>query len=101
MTGYYILKGDRVIPEPDVITWGKWFETANRQIELTETKSLRISTVFLGLDHSFGDGDTPILFETMVFEHSRPAHELACQRYATIDEARKGHELIVKKWVKK
>ena len=28
----------------------------------------RISTVFLGIDHSFGSSNEPVLFETMVFD---------------------------------
>lgn len=54
---------------PDaVLTWGRWFEHfPNRQVLLTKVSpTVRVSTVFLGLDHQFGDGP-PLLFETMVF----------------------------------
>ena len=51
-------------------------------------KSL-VSTVFLGLDHSF-DGQTPILFETMIFSDLIVNDEYQV-RYATYDEAILGH----------
>lgn len=51
-----------------------------------------VSTVWLGLDHSFG-GDKPILFETMVFgpEGTPEKTDLACWRYSTEQEALEGH----------
>lgn len=49
-----------------------------------------VSTVFLGLDHSFGQGD-PILFETMVF---RDGHGEECERYCTWQEAEAGHRRV-------
>jgi len=54
------------VAEPDPMKWAKWFETAKRQVAKDEIGEAKISTVFLGLDHSFGDGP-PILWETMVF----------------------------------
>ncbi|MDR3083419.1 MAG: hypothetical protein LBV60_21295 [Streptomyces sp.] len=48
-----------------------------------------VSTVWLGLDHSFGAGP-PVIFETMVFRHGSRDDE-DCQRYSTELEARIGH----------
>jgi len=50
-----------------------------------------VSTVFLGLDHGYGT-DLPIVFETMIFGGERDEH---CERYATWDEAKSGHDKIV------
>lgn len=47
-----------------------------------------VSTVWLGLDHSFGDGP-PIIFETMVFGDGDGDQYM--QRYATEEQARAGH----------
>lgn len=47
----------------------------------------RISTLFLGIDHQFGDGP-PLLFETM---WTPPDGEAELRRYSTWDEAEKGH----------
>lgn len=60
-----------------------------------------VSTVLLSFDHSFGHG-APQLFETMVFasdgEEVTSWMDLDCERYATEDEAREGHEKVVEKW---
>lgn len=50
-------------------------------------KRFRISTVWLALDHSFGDGP-PLIFETMVFEGDQPGRR---ERYATLADAQLGH----------
>ncbi len=53
----------------------------------------RVSTVFLGLDHQYGDGP-PLLFETMVFPKDSYS-DLYCERYSTYDEAEAGHAKAV------
>jgi hypothetical protein len=57
-----------------------------------------VSTVWLGLDHSFG-GYPPLIFETMVFvrdeareDNRRMLFDLDATRYPTEHEARVGHE---------
>lgn len=59
-----------------------------------EIHDSRISTVFLGLDHSFRPGAKPIVFETMVF--GGPLDD-GCVRYCTRDEAREGHAEMVRR----
>lgn len=49
-----------------------------------------VSTVWLGLDHSFGTGP-PLIFETMVFGLGSGFAELDCRRYSTLEQARAGH----------
>lgn len=51
-------------------------------------KQILVSTVFLGLDMSFGDGD-PLLFETMVFNGPL---DNEMDRYSSWVEAEAGHE---------
>jgi hypothetical protein len=51
-----------------------------------------VSTVFLGLDHSFGGGP-PLLWETMIFGGKHNDYQT---RYTTYDEARLGHDLAVR-----
>jgi hypothetical protein len=65
MNKHYILEG-KDIKEVDLMTWAKWFGKAERHIGDDTVEGVRISTVFLGLDHSFGAG-SPVLFETLVF----------------------------------
>lgn len=59
----------------------------------------RVSTVWLGLDHGFGEVG-PLIFETMVFPKDSFS-ELDCQRYSTEDQARAGHDAMVEKWQSK
>lgn len=51
---------------------------------------ITVSTVFLQLDHSFGD-EEPVLFETLVFGGP---HDGYMQRYHTWDEAINGHKEV-------
>jgi len=66
MTDTYILDGRNPIPCADFMTRARWFETSDRQVAKTDFGDVRVSTVFLGLDRSFGQGP-PLLFETMIF----------------------------------
>jgi hypothetical protein len=92
MTDTYILKGRTPVPEPDIIAWGDWFATADRQVADTMCDEVRVSTVFLGLDHGFGGRRE--LYETMLFVNGASED---CERYCTWDEAAEGHQ----RWVKK
>ncbi len=68
---YYILdEHDQLVGVNDVSVWGRWFETATRRVALTRFCGQEVSTVFLGLDHSFGEGP-PVLWETMIFRGRR------------------------------
>jgi hypothetical protein len=52
---------------------------------------VEVSTVFLGVDHSFGSG-RPLLFETMVFGGELDEEQV---RYSTEAEALAGHSAMV------
>jgi hypothetical protein len=53
---------------------------------------VQVSTVFLGLDHNFGFGRKPLLFETMIFGGK---HDQYQERYSTYKEAEKGHAVAL------
>lgn len=89
--GRYILDGHKAVPEPDLLKWGQWLETANRHVGQDEIGTARVSTVFLGLDHSFGDGP-PLLFETMVFGGKMDGETW---RYETWEQAAAGHKAVI------
>ncbi len=94
----------------NLMEWANWFETTDRHIakndigapawkfwlgkilKIKRWEPIYISTVFLGLDHSFGEGP-PLLFETMVFGGE---HDQDQRRYSTKKDAIEGHEEIVK-----
>ena len=57
-----------------------------------------VSTVWLGTDYSFGESGTPLIFETMVFPKKYDFQDLDMQRYSTLEEAKQGHEAMIKKY---
>ena len=91
MSDTYILKGHKPVKCDDLMWWAWWFQTADRQVRDSMQGDVRVSTVFLGLDHGFGGRRE--LFETMVFINGSGGD---CERYATWDEAEAGHA----RWVK-
>ena len=74
-------------------------EKYQRVDETTLPDGRWISTVWLGLDESFG-GSAPMIFETMVFSSREVAAsaDLDSERYATEAEAIAGHQGMVEKW---
>lgn len=66
-SGRYILdaEGQPVLCD-DLMTWARWIEKADRKLARDEpAPDIVVSTVFLGVDHDWGDGP-PILWETMI-----------------------------------
>lgn len=84
------------VPEActDVLRWAMWFETADRHVAETELAdgAIRISTVFLGIDHNFAHLGPPILYETMIFGGT---HNESMHRYTSWELAAAGHEHYV------
>lgn len=87
---YYILKDKKPI-EVNISKWVEWQDDFKKKIVKKENiNDVEISTVFLGVNHNFGEGE-PILFETMIFGGKYDGEQ---ERYCTWDEAIKGHEKI-------
>jgi len=88
--------GSTEFRESDVSEWSQWSENA-RQIPFTEggkvvardelPGGVCVSTVFLGLDHSFSSGP-PVLFETMIFGGPHTEYQ---ERYYPCQDAIAGH----------
>ena len=78
--------------------WGIAFDDwGYRRIAHTDLGDGRsVSTIWLGLDHGFGEGP-PMIFESMAFKKSgkKFREEIDCERYSTEEEARAGHEAMV------
>ena len=93
---HYILKNKKAV-KATLLEWAKWFETNNRIIKQdTLDSGILVSTVFLGLNHRFGEGK-PLIFETMVFDDNDGGdHDM--ERYSTYEQALNGHKKMVKKW---
>jgi hypothetical protein len=90
MSRYYDRGGNPISQEE----WVRLLQTgpfeASRRVALTSTPSGPVSTVWLGLDHSFGDGP-PLIFETL-----GPDDDM--ERYSTLEEAEEGHRRFVAKY---
>jgi hypothetical protein len=82
-----------------LLEWAAWFEGSFDEVPFHEGgrrvaradlgPDVLVSTVFLGMDHSFLlDEGPPILFETMILGGP---HESYQERYATLAEAEEGH----------
>lgn len=66
---------------------------ANLRVAEDQVGPLYVSTIWLGLDHRFGDGP-PLIFETMIFGPWE-WHDLYVRRYSTEGEALIGHAAAV------
>lgn len=100
---YFILAGREPVPATfrEYVDWSVANGDEARRVAGTTLDNGRwVSTVFLWMDHNFGDGP-PILFETMVFgppSEERPnrlGEDLYQERYATWAEAEAGHAAAV------
>jgi hypothetical protein len=91
---HYILEGRNAVP-CDLMTWARWFETAKsrRVISRVTVGDCDVSTVFLGLNHAYGDGP-PQIFETMVFGGK---HDGDMERCSTYEEAEAMHAAMVER----
>jgi hypothetical protein len=94
MSDWYTLN-DRGFPVKSTMEdCAKWMKENEKQKAVAKTTigGADISTVFLGLDHSW-DGGKPLLWETMVF--SNEINDQYQERYTSIRNAIIGHSKIV------
>lgn len=103
----YILNGR--VPEAcaDLLKWARSMQETRIVAQTAVTDEVMVSTIFLGIDHSYTEGGPPILFETMVFgpeaeasytfkgERRHYLHRVALddfsRRHCTYDDAEKYH----------
>jgi hypothetical protein len=88
MMGLYILDGKTPVPCFDITKW-RSLSKNDKLVGLYKFGEVVVSTVFLGMDHSF-NGGTPVLFETMIFGGEYDQFQ---ERYCTWDEAEEGHKV--------
>jgi hypothetical protein len=104
---HFILGEDGEPVAVDLMTWALWLERGGDRVvlqtrvdrrgrvyeqPLRRAVGVNVSTVFLGLDHSFGGGP-PVLWETMIF--GGPLDQRRQWRYRSKLEALRGHEAAV------
>lgn len=114
MSDHYILSGPASMDGNPIPTswdvWARWFQDTREErrvrvtailddgtatdVDFYDEVMLAVSTVFLGLDHSFGLGQSPVLWESLVF---KDGSSLGCsmRRYASLEAAKTGHQKLV------
>jgi hypothetical protein len=81
----------------EMLEWAQLFEDhAYKRVAVStvsvDGSKVRVSTVWLGLDHRVGPDGPPLIFETMVFRNGSGEE---CYRYSTLSEAEAGHAAVV------
>lgn len=90
MSDWYQLDEHRnVVKAPDGVYSSSDERRKNWRVGDDTVNQHRVSTVFLGLDHQYGDGP-PLVFETMIFPAGSWS-EVYCERYSTWAQAEAGH----------
>lgn len=92
-SSYYTLK-DRKPVVCTMIQWAEEIGDGARIVARNGLGKVRVSTVFLGMDHNHSGTGAPILFETMIF--GGPLDQ-EMWRYSTWDEAVAGHQIALEK----
>lgn len=77
---------------PDDIKTGIGFTLARDEVE-----GVCVSTVYLGIDHGYGDGP-PVLWETMVFCEGE--NDQDCERASNRKEALEVHRRFCEKYIR-
>jgi hypothetical protein len=103
---YYILNDDHSVTS---IPQEEYFElmqtdpekySITQHIRHTNYKGIRVSTIFMALDHSFNEGP-PVLFESMVFykdkKQTKEYYDQYQTRYTSYNDAIEGHRDICTK----
>jgi hypothetical protein len=91
---FAILKGHEVVSVDDVLTWGRWFQEHRgaRIVKQDIFGDVLVSTVFLGMNHSWHPEGPPEWFETMIFNGPLDGDIWRCE---TWDQAEAQHARAV------
>lgn len=93
--GRYVLNVFREpVPCADLLEWAGWLEKANRIVSREMVGNVKVSTVFLGLDHNFSGVRRPVLFETMIFGGEHDSYQDRC---CTWNEAELMHQRAIER----
>lgn len=68
MTFLYILADRRPVPCPSMLEWAQWMFENEHHVGYTHIGTVRVSTVFIGIDAGLPGRGPPLLFETMIFD---------------------------------
>jgi len=88
MSDYYDRDGQPIGQDE----WLRGFgDEGKKRVAQTTVSEAEVSTVWVGLDHRFGDGP-PLIFETMIFGGEHGESEW---RYSTEEAAKAHHHALV------
>ena len=94
MSRCYVLENRRAVPCDDMMVWCVAYrDFAARRVAHDTIGESMVSTMFLGVDHSFGEGP-PLLFETMVFGGPLDEEQERC---STWEQAEAMHAAMCKR----
>jgi hypothetical protein len=87
---WYILDENNKPIRSTIVDCGEWLEEnpERKAVKQEHIDDVFISTVFLGLDHSW-NSDIPVLWETMIFGGE---HDQYMDRYSSYEDALEGHQ---------
>jgi len=85
---YVLSKRGRAVPACCRGAGVLFLELGSRIVAKNWVGDVEVSTVFLAIDHSFGQTCLPVLWETMVFGKDEEGQ----RRYCSVEAARIGHE---------
>jgi hypothetical protein len=90
---WYILDKENKPVKSTIIQHSEWIEAnpERKAVKQEHIGDIFISTVFLGLDHSW-NSDIPVLWETMIFGGE---HDQYQDRYTSHEDALEGHKLAL------
>lgn len=101
---FYILDNRKPVRIEHMDAWMAWMDNSDRRVASTKMGDVRVSTVFLGIDHYWEAAEgTLALFETMVFggmldgnversstwEDAEAVHEEMCEAVKSLEEIAK------------
>lgn len=89
----YKLVDRRAVPCADRAEWLNWYATADRLVADTRLGDIRVTTVFMGLEHNPLPDGRPTLFETEINIHGKAS---PLDRYAVWEDAEAGHAQVVR-----
>lgn len=92
---WYILDENNKPIRSTIVDYGKWLQEnpEKKVVKQEDIDDIRISTVFLGLDHAWPkDNVKPLLWETMIFGGE---HDQYMDRYTSYEDALKGHQIAL------
>lgn len=105
---FWILTKDKQIQPVNAQEYIKWVKITtiaqkenHDHLRVAESRvgvlgEIWISTVFMGVNHRFGEGP-PLLFETLVFSESHKQIDGMCMRTSTWAEAEIAHQDMVER----